>query len=1608
MNFVRHICCFFIAFFLLLNSTANAQTLGTINNPFDAGTFSRCQSTNYANHQSSMSGFNNNIGEPSNDAWYKFILTDSLEISIDLCASLVTDTRLYLLNASYVQIASNDNYGPICNSLKSSLKLTLPAGTYYAAMEGDGYGGPNDLTININVVGQPYPSGTSIANAIDAGIFGDCSGRSFKDVRNNSSSCYSSTVGSASNDIFYRFVVTEMREVEISHCGSNFDTNIHLLNSSGATIASNNDNGPLCSGAQASIKMTLNPGTYYVVSEGSGISTGNILTNIVVKPSTSLIGYTKDNPIIAGEFSGCVNRSYSDGRQSNTCRVSGPIYYKIEVLDDADISISTCLSGGYSQLRVMTLSGKVMAFNNGNGPICSGSASLKTSLASGTYLVELLNSGFSKIDINVVSRNSVGSTFNNPIVVRTLEPGDIFKSTLNNSRCYGNEMGQASNDIYYKVVIPSASELSISHCGSTIDTYMHLLDASGNAIQVNNDNGPLCSGTAASMKVNLNAGIYYVVSEGNGSVGGVITTTISVVYTEVCIPLASKLSKGQNFIVTYTPRQPFLEGTNFDQKSTCEVMQNVQYFDGLGRPQQTVLTKGSPTGRDIIQPFARDFMGREAIKLQPYTASGNSGSFRVNALLPNGQADFYNSPPVGIATTTKPYSRAVFEASPLNRVAEQGAPGGDWQPIDGSTAGHTIKLEYSSNAAGEVKLWNINAADNGAVSSSGYEVGMLSKTISKDENWQPSDLKAGTIEEFKDFEGRVVLKRIWETDIKSLSTYYVYDDYNNLRYVLPPAINENGQSPVSSFDETQPVFKNFIYGYRYDGQRRMIKKNIPGKDEEYMVYNTLDQLVLSQDANQRLNNQWLFNKYDALGRITTTGVYTDGAGQVALQATMNTQAILWEARTGNNYDNLAFPQNNVEVYTINYYDDYTFDLGSFPQPSGSQVNTGQTKGLTTGSRVLVLGTTTQLLSVNYYDAEGLLVQVRSENHLSGTDVIDNGYNFAKELIVSNRTHIANGITTTIAGTYIYDHMGRAVSTKKSINGASPIVMSENVYNEIGQLIEKKLHNNQQNVEYAYNERGWLTGINSPQNVAANKVFGMTLNYANQPNAYNGNIGSVSWKTKVPSGLGLSEDTQTFTYEYDKLSRLKKAVYNNANISNKFDEEIAYDVMGNITSLKRKNGANGYLNELSYNYGAGATLGNKLFSVSDVGTGGHTSSYTYDGNGNQNTNSKIGITSISYNFLNLPQVLTKGATGETLNYTYDATGKKLRKQFGAAITDYVAGIQYNNSIIDFIQTEEGRAVQSGSSYTYEYFLKDHLGNTRAVVKQDGSIAQVQDYYAFGLEMNPGNRYVSSPENRYTYNGKEKQTELGLDQLDYGARFYDPVVGRFTTIDPVAEHFTWMTSYQYASNNSIKNIDLDGLEGIPYFLFGNNTVVPRLAPLAETTRVPTALSNLAKASGEVGGKSITELVGKATETAVKASQEHHVMPRQLKNNEVIEAAREGGFKFEGAENKITLERFSKSTGEGQHGNHPNYNKGIGEKLGEFVKNNPEYTTTDALKFVRGLVKDMKQQLQNNPATKVNDIFRLTVPLDNTRVVIPLFVRPTETTKKYDMSIWVKPIN
>ena len=154
--------------------------------------------------------------------------------------------------------------------------------------------------------------------------------------------------------------------------------------------------------------------------------------------------------------------------------------------------------------------------------------------------------------------------------------------------------------------------------------------------------------------------------------------------------------------------------------------------------------------------------------------------------------------------------------------------------------------------------------------------------------------------------------------------------------------------------------------------------------------------------------------------------------------------------------------------------------------------------------------------------------------------------------------------------------------------------------------------------------------------------------------------------------------------------------------------------------------------------------------------------------------------------------------------------------------------YENNELKYILTDEGRILVDEGTYKYQYHLTDHLGNTRVTFDTEGNILQEDSYYPFGMTMN-GLSYTDNElldledKNKFLYNGKELDEEFGLNLYHYGFRLYDPVLGRFPSIDPISDKFPNLSSYNYASNNPIVNIDLHGLQGVRYDCYEKGKII-----------------------------------------------------------------------------------------------------------------------------------------------------------------------------------------
>ena len=627
---------------------------------------------------------------------------------------------------------------------------------------------------------------------------------------------------------------------------------------------------------------------------------------------------------------------------------------------------------------------------------------------------------------------------------------------------------------------------------------------------------------------------------------------------------------------------------------------------------------------------------------------------------------------------------------------------------------------------------------------------------------------------FTDEMGHVVLTRQMKGS-ETHDTYYVYDDKSNLCFVLQPMYQSSANLDLYAFQ------------YKYDGRNRCIWKKLPGAGYMEMVYDNADRLVFSQDGNQRAltSGNWTYYKYDGLNRLTEQGTCTN-----------------------------KVTTSGTNVLVQHFYDSYAFrSQAGFNNSNFPDDASGNGKGALTASVATVLGSSNKIYTAYYYDIKGRVVKTVQSNPLGGYDVAATVYTFTNKPATVTHTHTASGKTTrTEVYTYSYDHADRLLKVEHTLGGTK-ITLADYAYDNLGRLQSKSLHGSATNkLTYAYNVRGWLTGISGSkftQNLYYNTGTGTAK--------YNGSISSMTWKA------GNESTIRGYKFTYDGLSRLMNATYGetagiNTN-TNRFSENVtAYDKNGNIKTLQRygQTAASSYglIDNLTF-----TLAGNQLSRVDDAAAasaygGGfefkdgvkQANEYTYDSNGNLTKDLNKGISTITYNVLNLPNMVTF-SDGSTIAYTYGADGTKLKTvhKTGSTTTttDYCGNVVYENGVQKLLLTDEGYVTLSDGKY--HYYLKDHQGNNRVVINQSGTVEEANHYYPFGgVFASTGN---TQP---YKYNGKELDAKKGLNWYDYGVRMYDAALGRFATVDPSAENYFNTSLYAYCGNNPISRIDPTGAD------------------------------------------------------------------------------------------------------------------------------------------------------------------------------------------------------
>lgn len=906
--------------------------------------------------------------------------------------------------------------------------------------------------------------------------------------------------------------------------------------------------------------------------------------------------------------------------------------------------------------------------------------------------------------------------------------------------------------------------------------------------------------------------------------------------------------------------QNYLYIRTMTNESGTEFLDEVCFFDGLGRQIQTVQKGVTPSRKDLVSIKEYDSLGRENNSWLPVNIERTGSREYVDITTVKQtvlSSELYDR-------DTNPYTKTVYEESPLSRVIKQYGVGEEWHKQYGADS-RPIKTDYLTNRGTTGELSCIFFKVNGyglktALTRNGYYADgelFVTRIINEDTN---------TSYEFKDKLGKTILTRqICEGSVHD--TYYAYDEFENLCYVLPPLVVDK-MSNATVYADNNPVMMQYAYIYKYDNRKRCIEKSLPGTTKNinniyegriFYVYDWADRPIFSQNGEQRLKGEWFFSIPDDVGRTVVTGLCKRNAnGEEIRPENFNFSIVKAQFSPTGLYKGYNFMMDDnplvldsVVIHTVNYYDNYKFrnirevnekNLAfdstkdtKYNKRYGTDGSIYQSKGQLTGSISAVFDSTdtvNYLYLAMYYDNRHRLIQSQSTNHLEGKESEYVVYNFTGQPTEKLNVHTARE-KDDISEHYIftYDHAGRLLESKvnNSIYGVSSYIpIKKNTYDELGRVKTKEAGVSYSSpTEYAYDVRSRL--------VNQKDYFGH----------YDDNLSLIQQLTYTYGGniKKYVRDGDAYNYVYDGLARIKDAVYT-GNSGHNYSAYYSYDKQGNLLTIKRYGDQvrNRFMlvDDLKMSY-----IGNQLTYVKDDGVEVNikessdfkdyadvpNGEYAYNLNGAMTMDLNKGIQNIRYNSLNLPVFMTvkhPKANG-TIGYTYSANGTKLRTihkeepylrnipLMGTAVyqssaseitvTDYVGNKIYKNGVLKRFNYGD-IYIESGGIYSY---LKDYLGNNIAVRNDEGDSELIESsgYYPFGMSQ-AKYKFHSIVEQPYKYNGKEIDTHFQLNTYDYSARYMDPPTGRFTTMDPMMEKYYSVSPYAYCANNPINFIDPTGRE------------------------------------------------------------------------------------------------------------------------------------------------------------------------------------------------------
>ncbi len=860
---------------------------------------------------------------------------------------------------------------------------------------------------------------------------------------------------------------------------------------------------------------------------------------------------------------------------------------------------------------------------------------------------------------------------------------------------------------------------------------------------------------------------------------------------------------------------------------TPKNIKTLQFYDGLGRQKQVKRYLQDPTdpSKSILTEQEYDSYGHLIETYEPKAESVAENTYS--------------------SSTQTQYTLTTYEASPLNRVATTTPP--SW---------HATTTSYGANVANEVTNHHTGTA---------YPAGTLYKTTITDPEGQVT-------ESFTDLRGNLILNRVKKnastTNANEIAdTYYLYDLKDRLITILPPQ---------TSLTDSDMIFRRV-----YSGDDLLLSDDRPDSEPVSMIYDDRDLLTYRQDGVQQTEGRWYAYEYDDYGQILYEGFAPDSSSTITDTLISNTwgdtgiqkgKLIACEKKLLNNQDNstistilqdyeydgagrLVITRSNSILHPTpgSIVDSLILDsqdniLESYQKiiPDDITIKRRYTYDHVGRQKEAFIQITTpeqtwpeQELSAISYDAKELITDLNLGGGLQNVDYLYK----PNRLLDRINTSYSGFLNTMDPVTGSYDLFGMNIGYDNDIDfnvkGETPLKDGN-----ISQLQwSYRTADGTEEYKHAYGlQYDWLKRIKSATYSEDNNNQG-TAGHFNTTYSYDDHRGNFSTVTRKSDGVMIDN----LNYSYHPGTNQIKSISDGVTIPTQ--QKKGYKSNTSMDYVQDENGA------MTFDAGLNVAFENnhlnlpKIVSVPDSSGAVY---YYYDAMGTLLRQEEVRDSTVikardyigSVEYVNgvIEQIrhndgyilMDRGLIDDHLYLTGTESGDNTYETLTTVSERDINSpdsVSYRSE--EFIILTRGFEVDLGADFTamidtfpvtglsYRYFLKDHLSNIRLEFTDanDDGTAEVlsnHNYYAFGLSWAD----ETKTDNNYLYNGKEVQKSFDLGYLNYGARFYDPAVGRFTSIDPLASDFSRWSPYAYTFNNPIRYTDPTGMAPNDIILRGNN--------------------------------------------------------------------------------------------------------------------------------------------------------------------------------------------